>query len=168
MVRGRPRSGSGLTGIWTIGYARTCPEWVVGENSGCGIRDNEFAWWFCWGECQRFLSLYIHIAEQQCLVIVDEPLLNGTVKAFAVGVHCRRHGPGQSGWGWVSVAASGERRRHGVCMGCRTVLIAGPRWSWTQGFACAVRVLFSDRAPCSDSGTTPVRGRNVAALRPCG
>ncbi len=49
MVRGRPRSGSGLTGIWAIGYARTCPEWVVGENSGCGIRDNEFAWWFCWG-----------------------------------------------------------------------------------------------------------------------
>ena len=42
MVRGRPRSGSGLTGIWAIGYARTCPEWVVSENSGCGIRDNEF------------------------------------------------------------------------------------------------------------------------------
>ena len=57
MVRGRPRSGSGLTGIWAIGYARTCPEWVVGENSGCGIRDNEFAWCFCWGECQLFLSL---------------------------------------------------------------------------------------------------------------
>ena len=49
MVRGRPRSGSGLTGIWAIDYARTCPEWVVGENSGCGIRDNEFAWCFCWG-----------------------------------------------------------------------------------------------------------------------
>ena len=57
MVRGRPRSVSGLTGIWAIGYARTCPEWVVGENSGCGIRDNEFAWCFCWGECQLFLNL---------------------------------------------------------------------------------------------------------------
>ena len=58
MVRGRPRSGSDLTGIWAIGYARTYPEWVVGENSGCGIRDNEFAWCFYWGECQLFLSLH--------------------------------------------------------------------------------------------------------------
>ena len=62
----------------------------------------------------------------------------------------------------IYAAVERDGRRHGAGMGCLTILIVGPDWSWTPGFACAVRV------PFSDSGLTPMRGRNGAALRFCG
>ena len=78
------------------------------------------------------------------------------------GLLSRRAGGSLSRHIYAAVERDDGWRRHGAGMGCLTILIVGPDWSWTPGFACAVRVLFSD------SGLTPMRGRNGAALRFCG